>query len=82
MVREALHFFLLFYGILPKGGGGGLGRSKSFESLFFGPEAIKSKQMSMCQKAKNNEKNFFKFVVKEFWGKKVTQKSGHFGKIP
>ena len=33
---------------------GGLGRSKSFESLFFCPEAIKSKQMPMCQKAKKN----------------------------
>ena len=53
-----------------KGGGGGLGQSKSFESLFFGPEAIKSKQMPMCQKAKNREKVIFEFFLKEFWKKK------------
>ena len=32
-------------------GGGGPGRTKSFEALFVCPEAIKSKQMPMCQKA-------------------------------
>ena len=54
-LREAIkRKFLLFYGILPKGG-----HSKSFESLFFCPEAIKSKQMPMCQKAKNSEKVIF-----------------------
>ena len=34
--------------------GGGPGRTKSFEALFVCPEAIKSKQMPMCQKAKNS----------------------------
>ena len=59
--KEAIQqFFLLFYGILPKGRGG-LGRSKIFESLFLCPQAIKSKQMSMCQKTKNSEKIIFEF---------------------
>ena len=35
-LREAIQrFFLLFYGVLPKGVGVGLGQFKSFESLFF-----------------------------------------------
>ena len=39
-------------------GGGGLGRSKSFESLFLCPEAIKSKQ-SQCAKRLKTVKKLF-----------------------
>ena len=54
------HFFCFFMVFFQKGWGG-LGRSKSFESLLFCPEAIKSKQMPLCQKAKNSEKVTQKF---------------------
>ena len=43
------------------------GRTKSFEALFVCPEAIKSKQMPMCQKAKNGDFFFFlKFLLNNF----------------
>ena len=56
---------LLKYEFFPKGGGGP-GRTKSFEALFFCPEAIKIKQITMCQKAKNVKNFFLKFLFNNF----------------
>ena len=73
VVREALIIFLLlFYGILPKGGWV-LADPKVLSHFFFCPEAIKSKQMPMCQKAENSEKVIFEIFCKGFL-EKVTQK--------
>ena len=72
---------MLFYGILPKGEGGGLGRSKSFESFFVCPEAIKSKQMPMSQKAKNSGKVIFEFFLKIF-GKSDSKVPKSDSKVP
>ena len=65
-------FFLLFYGILPKGGGG-LGGSKSFESLFFALKQSKANKCQCAKRLKTVNMLFLKFFVKEFW-KKVTRK--------
>ena len=39
---------------------------ESFEALFVCPEAINSKQMPMCQKAKNSDFFFLKFLLNNF----------------
>ena len=54
-LNDFVFFFMVFF---QKGGGGSLPIQK-FWVTFFCPEAIKSKQMPMCQKAKNSEKVIF-----------------------
>ena len=54
-------------------GEGDLDRTKSFEALFFCPEAIKSKQMPMCQKVQNSGKVIFEIFCLRIL-EKVTQK--------
>ena len=87
-VREAIQqkiFAFLWYS--SKGGGGSRPIQK-FWVTFFCPVPIKSKQMPMCQKAKNSEKGFFEFFFKEFWKKWLKSSksrgggSGNLGKIP
>ena len=60
-------FFCFFMVFFQKGGG--LGRSKSFESLFFALKQSKANKCQCAKRLKTVKKLFLKFFVKDFWKK-------------
>ena len=64
-LREAIQrfFFCFFMVFFKKGGWGGLGRSKSFESLFFALKQSKANKCQCAKRLKTVKKIFLKFFV-------------------